>query len=278
MHRILILSAIVLLFVTACGPLVELEDENIALRSRVDSLEINLAECRGQGDLLQERLAAIETENLQLDDRNRELSARVVEVQYEDDESSATGTVVPAENNDESPAASPDAAAVQSEAGESSAGSDEPVASTAAVPAAVNAAAAMPTPRYNGSVPTDLEFLRQYQAALNAYNDKNYAESVRLFTALLAGSSANDMTDNCVYWMGEAAVQQGQPARAIELFTTVIGYHGADKVDDALISRAAVYAREKNVSAARADLDRLLREFPGSEHIGIARQMLRNLR
>ncbi|MBE0645491.1 MAG: hypothetical protein IH600_15525, partial [Bacteroidetes bacterium] len=83
MHRILIPATLLaLLLVNACAPLIELEDENTALRSRLDSLEIVLAECRGQGDLLQERMGAIENENLLLDDRNRELTARMAELQY----------------------------------------------------------------------------------------------------------------------------------------------------------------------------------------------------
>jgi TolA-binding protein len=141
-----------------------------------------------------------------------------------------------------------------------------------------NSTDAIPAPRYDGKVSAGLEFLQRYQLALNAYNDKKYVECTSMFSALLSGSSANDMTDNCVYWMGEAAVQQGQTTRAIDLLSTVIGYRGSDKVDDALVSRATVYSREGNKSAARADLDRLIREFPDSEHIGIARQMLRNLR
>ncbi|MFA6233797.1 MAG: tetratricopeptide repeat protein [Bacteroidota bacterium] len=257
MHRILVPAALTLLLASACAPLIELEDENTALRSKVDSLEIVIAECRGQGDLLQERLTAIETENLQLDDRNRELSARVVEIQYADSSGTPAATAVPHAEIMDTPAGTS-------------------VTGTAAVDAAASGDD-IPSPHYDGKVPAGLEFLRQYQAALNAYNGKQYAECARMFTALLAGSGANDMTDNCVYWLGEAAVQQGQSARAIELFSQVIRYRGADKIDDALISRAAAHIRAGNKPAAREDLDRLLREYPDSEHIGPARQMLRNL-
>ncbi|MBE0644839.1 MAG: tetratricopeptide repeat protein [Bacteroidetes bacterium] len=136
----------------------------------------------------------------------------------------------------------------------------------------------MPAPSYDGSVSPGLEYLRRYQTALNTYNSKQYEEAQRLFSALLAGSNANDMTDNCVYWMGEAAMQRGLTGEAIALFSNVIEYRGADKVDDALLSRASAYTREGNTAQARSDLDRLLRDFPGSEHTGMARQMLRALR
>lgn len=285
MHWIIVPAALTLLLASACGPLIELEDENIALRSHVDSLEIVLAECRGQGDLLHERLAAIESENLLLDDRNRELSARVVEMQYVDPSTgtagAADGTTSPGES------VAPDGT---TQAAETLVETDTPERPQTPVPeTGANRAPsrtlpviepmleAMPVAPYDGRSTAGFDFLRQYQAALNAYNEKQYEQSLRLFTQLLSGSKGNDMTDNCVYWMGEAAVQLGRQEKAIEMFTTVIGYRGADKVDDALLSRAGVYAKEGNPAAARNDLNRLLKDYPDSEHIGIARQMLRNL-
>ncbi len=278
MHRIFVPAVLTLLLASACGPLVELEDENTALRSRVDSLEIILAECRGQGDLLHERLTAIESENLQLDDRNRELSARVVEMQYADPSAAASSpgaTVAPDRTAQKAVAPADTKVPVRRDTQAQKTAANSTAQRT---PPAVNTTAdALTISPYDGRTAAGFDFLRQYQAALNAYNGKQYAESMRLFMNLITGSAGNDMTDNCVYWMGEAAVQLGQQARAKSLFTTVIGYGGADKVDDALVSRASVYAEEGNTAEARKDLNRLLKEYPGSEHIGIARQMLRNL-
>ncbi len=277
MHRILLPAAAALLFASACGPLIELEDENTALRSRVDSLEIVLAECRGQGDLLQERLSAIENENLQLDDRNRDLAARIAELQY------TGGGRVPFD-----PDAPAVAAAPQTETGTgdadrpSAAGSEKNASPVPDAPGSTTQASAaeagLPGVSYDGSVSPGISFLQKYQTALNTYNGKRFEESLDLFADLLRQSAANDMTDNCVYWMGEAAVQLGRPVQAVALFSTVIGYRGADKVDDALASRAAAYSGLGRKEDARADLERLLREFPGSEHAGVARQMLRTMR
>jgi TolA-binding protein len=49
-------------------------------------------------------------------------------------------------------------------------------------------------------------------------------------------------------------------------------------VDDALFSRAAAHRVEGNTAAARADLERLLGEFPHSELASQARNTLRALR
>lgn len=252
MIRRLLPLAAALLFTGACAPLVELEDENIALRSKVDSLEILMAECRGQEVLLKDRLAAIEAQNLELDDRNRELTASLAETQYN------------AQAAEPAPIDAPPGAASPPAAAEPSIGAD-------AVSPSVE-------PAYDGTVSPGLPFLRQYQSALSAYNDKKYEEAVRLFEGLLATGQRNDMIDNCYYWLGEAEAQLGHSARAVVHFGRAVACPGADKVDDALFSRAAAYRTEGNVTAARADLERLLREFPHSELASQARGTLRALR
>lgn len=262
MIRRLLLLAAALLFAGACAPLVELEDENIALRSKADSLEISIAECHGQEVLLKDRLAAVEAQNIELDDRNRELTARLAETQY--DAQAAESAPITGES------AAAHAMATQA-ASESSTSPDAALPSAEPVYGSAE-------PVYDGSVSAGLPFLRQYQSALSAYNDKKYAEAVRLFEGLLAIGQRNDMIDNCHYWLGEAQAQLGQNANAIAHFDRAVTCKGADKVDDALYSRAVAYRSEGNTAAAMADLERLLAEFPNSELVSQARSTLRALR
>lgn len=301
MIRPLLLTLFVLLCSTACAPLVELEDENIALRAKVDSLEIVLTECRGQGELLGDRLAAIEAQNLALDDRNRELMADLAEARYrpaaDAEQAGAPGPepvsdgstrpvrtvaagsateqepppAVPAEREPPPPAVpaerEPPPPAASAEQGEVF-----PVAESAAarnVP--------RPTASFEAGTPAGLAFLRRYQEALSAYNAGRFAEASALFEALLAGGERNDMIDNCLYWLGEAEAQRGRTTEAIDFFTRAIACRGGDKVDDALLSRATARRAAGDAAAARDDLQRLLSEHPQSELTSQARGMLRGL-
>lgn len=258
--------------IAACGPLTELEDENIALRARVDSLEILSAECSGQGDLLHERLTVIERENLRLDDENRELRALLAELQH-------TSSAVETQQNHDasSPLRKPHENAAEShDSGRQSV--KEHASSTRDRGIDITAADGMrQQPDYDENITPDLSFLREYQNALSAYNEAQYVNALTRFENLLANGTSNDMIDNCLYWMGETAMQLDRIEPAISLFTRVIGFDGADKIDDALLSRAAAYIRIGRKEEARADLERLLNEHSTSELIGMAKKMLRTL-
>jgi len=234
------------LALSACSPLVELEDENTALRAKIDSLEILLGEYRSQSDLLEERLSAVERENLQLDDRNRQLSARIAELQY--------------------------GGAVDEQGGIARADGTREMTDVTPVPLSTQAA-----PIYKKETPPDLTFLRQYQSALSAYNAREYPRAARLFTDLLATADANDMIDNCVFWLGETYVQLGELEEAHVRFSTVLGYDGSDKTAAALVSRARTAIALGRSAEAREDLERCIRTFPRSEQAATARRLLKKL-
>jgi TolA-binding protein len=234
------------MFLAACAPLIELEDENVALHARVDSLEIVLAECNAQTLLFQERLSTIERENLQLDDRNRQFAAKLAELQY---------GRVPEEQQ-----------------GMATAGERATMPSVTPVPASGER-----TPDYRAGTAPDLPFLREYQSALSAYNSKEYARAARLFSGLLMTSSPNDMIDNCVYWLGETQFQLGQLDQAYGRFTTVLDYERSDKTAAALLSRARVSLALERKEDARADLQRCIKDFPLSEQAETAKQLLRKI-
>jgi TolA-binding protein len=253
-----ILTATALVLVSACGPLIELEDENIALRSRVDSLEIALAECGSGTDLAHERLAVIERQNLQLDDNNRQLQARLTELQFQ-------------------PAAAEAPQQHQSVAGQQQPGSERLAATQQVSPPVPAAAQPSSAPDYRMGTSPDLAFLRDYQAALSAYNAKQYQRAAQLFSGLTMTSAPNDMIDNCVYWLGEARLQLGETEEALARFTTVLGFEGSDKIAATLLSRGRVLMNAGRRDEAKKDFQRLINEHPKSEQARTARQLLRKL-
>lgn len=258
--------AVATLFSVACAPLVELEDETVALRTRVDSLDGQLSECRTETVRLRERLSAVEEQNLALDDRNRALSAALAEAQYQSPDAVSPDAVSPDANTRASGTADGEGAV----SGMRTPVSDIPVDGG---PAAAGATA----PLHDGRVPADIAFLGRYQTALGAYNSRLYPDALRQFAELLSGARPNDMIDNCLYWMGESAMQLGRHYEAVRHFTRVVAFTGADKVDDALYSRAMAHKAAGQSAQARADLELLLRQFPHSEFTGQARGALKSL-
>jgi TolA-binding protein len=293
---------LLLIAFTACGPLIELEDENAALSARIDSLEIALAECGTQTDLAHERLSAIERENLQLDDNNRQLAAQIAEMRYASPPvvsgqpgstqpgstqpgstqpgSTQPGSTQPGSTQPGSTQAGmPDPGPVSS--GDAPAASEEaddptfaPRRDASAVPTAVPSSTRMEVPAYDHAMKPDLAFLREYQAALSAFNAKQYDRARTVFAGLLQTSRANDMIDNCVYWLGETAMQQGQYEEAHELFSIVLGYAQSDKAPHALLARARTSLARNNDTEARADCQRILRVYPQSEQAATANELL----
>jgi TolA-binding protein len=255
---IILRSAVAVLFLVlvlqGCGPLVELEEENAALQARIDSLEVALV----SNDSNDERVAELEAENLRLSDQNRDLSARLAE---ERNRPVTGASVSPA------PAATPPSAAPVPAA--------TPPVRQANTPSPVPVAG---YPAHDVRIQPDMEWLTRYQAALDAYNSGDYTGAFDRFDALARGSRPNNHIDNCVFWLGQCSMMMGQYDRALALFTTVIGYAGANKIPDALYSRAETYVRVGDVMNARRDYQRLIDNYPGSARAADARQRLRSLR
>lgn len=275
MPRSSLLLSIVPLLLMACAPMVELEEESAAVQARLDSLEMHHADCRAENTLLRDRLDAIERENVQLDDKNRRLTARLAELQQEDP--LITGAQPPRESadaGDAPPSAlpSPDAAAYPPPASADAVQREEAVAAPSAIlPADVRAV-------YDASTPADLSYLRAYQTALHAFNAERHGEALQQFEHLLQQSTPNDMGDNCLYWMGEAAMRLGRHAAAFKRFSAVLECAGSDKAAVALLGRANAAIALAQTAEARADLERVQREHPNTREAAEAARVMRTIR
>ena len=120
-------------------------------------------------------------------------------------------------------------------------------------------------------------FLTRYQTALSMFHDGRYAESMDLFTELSHAPDPNQMTDNCMYWIGECLTGLGRFQEAISWYSAVLQFPGSEKQDDALIMRGNACVKLNDVASARQDYERLLREFPKSEYASLARKKLERL-
>jgi TolA-binding protein len=270
-HLSLILLGGIAALLGACVPLSELDQMEATLTSRADSLELQLGECRTQSSLFLDRLAAIERENLHLDDQNRLYAARLAELLYPDSggmslhpypETAAAGdfpfqTAAPAAEENETTTPPPVATGVN----DSWLKLDE-----RGRPLAFNAAA---TP--------DLDYLRKYQEALRQHQSGRDDLAFMSFQALL-NAPPNDMADNCLYWMAESEMRNGRNESAIRLFSAVLGCEASDKAAAALLGRARANIALDRDADARGDLEAVTTRYPGSAEAAQAVGVLRTLR
>jgi len=117
-------------------------------------------------------------------------------------------------------------------------------------------------------------FPRAYEQALNKYYAKRYQEAIQEFTQLLSQYPTHSLASNCQYWIGECYFGAGDNAKAVEAFNVVLSYERSLKQDDALLMLGKTYLKMKQPANARQSLDRLLKEFPNSEFISKAQQLL----
>ncbi|MCZ7556540.1 MAG: hypothetical protein M5R41_09080 [Bacteroidia bacterium] len=254
-----------------CVPLSELDSMEATLTSHADSLELQLNECRSQAVLLLDRLAAIERENLHLDDQNRLLSARLAEILYADSTEAGTAQTdrVPARTAD-----TPSDTDVP------------PVADRSAPPAPAAAgteggwlklnASGAPL-AFSAAAAPDLDYLRKYQEALRQHQAGKDDLAFMSFQALLH-APANDMADNCLYWMAESEMRSARHESATRLFTAVLGCEPSDKAAAALLGRARARIALDQTPDARGDLEALRIRYPESQEAAQALTILRDLR
>lgn len=260
-----------------CVPLGELEQENVDLQARVDSLQDRQLECNSQLATLATRIEVLEKENLKVETQNKQLTARLAETG-----SLPTASVEPLQN--------PPVIAAPSEPVQQSGKQPEPrTGDTPGQPmqsgknsmdrrSELTNTYIPPVQSISSDEPADEAFLGRYQAALSEFNNRRYAEAIRQFDALLSSSKANDMTDNCAYWIGEALFATRSYREAIPWFNKILVSRGSDKIDDALMMRGNCYLQLDLPSKAAEDFQRIINEFPNGEFMTTARAKLRSIR
>lgn len=117
-------------------------------------------------------------------------------------------------------------------------------------------------------------FSQAYEEALNRFHGKRYNEAIQGFTALLAQFPTHSLASNCQYWIGECYFGMGEYGRAVEAFDLVLSYQRSLKQDDALLMLGRAYLKLGQTENARLSLNRLIKEFPASEFVTKAEQLL----
>ncbi len=117
-------------------------------------------------------------------------------------------------------------------------------------------------------------FSTGYEEALNLFYNHRYQDAVDKFQALMAKYPNHALVSNCEYWIGECFFQTGNFTRALVSFDRVLAAEQSLKKDDALLMIGRSYIELGQNDKAGDALTRLLNEFPDSEHLQKARELL----
>lgn len=121
------------------------------------------------------------------------------------------------------------------------------------------------------------EVPEEYRLALKAMRDQQYDKAVQQFRAFQRKYPSSPMADDAQYWIGESYFAQKDYNRAILELNDVLKYRRGDRVPAALLRQAQAFVEIGDKTDARLILQKLINEYPNTEHVAAARDMLQTL-
>ena len=116
-----------------------------------------------------------------------------------------------------------------------------------------------------------------YMHGLEQFRARNYADAEETFQSIINGEGPAELQNNCTYWLGECAYGEKKFADAIGHFQKVLTFPISKKKDDAQIMIANSYFATGNKAKAKEAYERLVKVFPASPYIKVAKAKLEKL-
>ncbi len=130
----------------------------------------------------------------------------------------------------------------------------------------------------NPRVPLNpVDYLNEYQKAMEFFNHANYSEAQDIFEKLLRLNPHSELADNSQYWIGECYYGNKAYERAILEFEKVFTFPNNNKMEAAQLKLGICYLRLNNKKRAQEEFSRLVDLYPGSEYLPIANKLLSKL-
>lgn len=120
-------------------------------------------------------------------------------------------------------------------------------------------------------------FASMYEQALTHIYAQNYSQALPVLRQLLAQYASHSLAGNCQYWVGECFFNMGRYDEAVDALYKVLEFSSSPKKDDALFMLGRTYLKTGAGESAREAFERLLREYPASEHATAAQDYLSKL-
>jgi tol-pal system protein YbgF len=123
--------------------------------------------------------------------------------------------------------------------------------------------------------PASPEARGAYDRAFALFHQGNYDEAERAFRDYLETYSANDLSDNAVYWIGECRLARSDWNGALRSFQEVVErFPAGNKVADALFKAGQALERLGDLDNARESYRVVIERFPDSGAAALARERL----
>ncbi len=116
-----------------------------------------------------------------------------------------------------------------------------------------------------------------YDEALSAFRERKYDDAVKMFQALLDSGISEDLADNCHYWIGESYYGKKDYKEAMKHFETVLEYTVSEKKADAQFMIARCYEQLGDKTGAKEAYEKVVKDYPTSDKVKIAKQRLAKL-
>ncbi|MFC1693326.1 tol-pal system protein YbgF [Candidatus Latescibacterota bacterium] len=116
-----------------------------------------------------------------------------------------------------------------------------------------------------------------YKGALNEYYAKRYESAINGFNEILTVASSSPLADNAQYWMGECYYSMGNFKKALEVFIKVFDFPESNKLPDSHLKIGITHLRLGNETAAKEELQAVVKNYPGTSAATKAAQQLRTL-
>jgi tol-pal system protein YbgF len=232
----------------------------VDLSRRLDALEAQQRELRGNGELLQNASDGLRKQQRDLyADLDRRISA-LEGSWHAGAGSSAAGSAGGGASQGAAPGAS-----------QGTYPGTSPGASTGAAAAPSTAAAA-------GGSPAANEEQAAYGRSFDLLKTGDYAGAVKAFGQFMKDYPQGSLVDNAQYWLGEAYYVTRDFDQAEAAFRAVGDrWPGSRKAPDALLKLGYTQIEQKHPGEARATLGQVVQRFPGSEAARLAADKLSKL-
>jgi tol-pal system protein YbgF len=123
----------------------------------------------------------------------------------------------------------------------------------------------------------EISYKNVYQKSIQKFKLGEYDGAIQILEDLRTRFPNHALASNCSYWIGECYHARGQYQEAIIEFENVFKYAASYKYDDALLMKGKCYTRLGNRNQANINFKNLIDQYPDSEYVSTARNLLKNL-
>jgi len=118
-----------------------------------------------------------------------------------------------------------------------------------------------------------------YRKAFNLLKEGRYAQSISAFEKFMKAYPNSSYADNAQYWLGEANYVSRKYQSALREFKRVIeGYPDSPKIGDAMLKLGFTYYELKQYDKSRKTLEKVVKRFPKSTVSRLAQTRLNRMK